>query len=341
MTKMLRITPVPVINALLFAVASVVTFPEFCFGNDPRPSSDTPFRVEPQPYMSRRAKRKARRRGTYIEFKTFENQNDSLITSQSPDVHKDQPYHDDCLPCQHFDIYLPQGCHSELPLIIWIHGTTWRNGTRDDCPITWLTNEGYAVASIGYRLSSEATFPAQVYDCLSAITFLEEQAEVWGIDPNKMCIAGASAGGHLAALSGLWNESIPNKPMPRVASICIFGAPTHLTTLGPEHDRSTSPASLLIGGPLPEFREAAQRASPLVHVNPDAPPILIVHGTNDKKVAPEQSKDFNSALEAAGIESYLVFVDAPHELPLNRSDEAGQALLSFLRQTLNPALHAR
>ena len=341
MMKMHRITQVPLFNILPFVVATVVTISEFCFGNDPRPSSDTPFRVEPQPHMSRRAKRKARRRGTYQAFETFDNQSDSLITSQSPDVHKDQPYRDDCLPCQHFDIYLPQGCHSELPLVIWIHGTTWRNGTRDDCPITWLTNEGYAVASIGYRLSSEATFPAQVHDCLSAIAILKEKAEVWGIDPEKICLAGASAGGHLAALSGLWNESIANGYLPHVASIGIFGSPTHLTTLGPEHDRSTSPASLLIGGPLPEFREAAQRASPLVHVNSDAPPILIVHGKADEKVPPEQSKHFHSALEAAGIESYLVFVDAAHELPLTRSDQAGRAFLSFLKQTLDPAMNER
>ncbi len=253
-----------------------------------------------------------------------------------PVVHRDQPAFNGCLPSQRFDIYLPAGCGGDLPLVVWIHGENWRTGSKVDCPVTWLAREGYAVASIGYRLSSEATFPAQVNDCLAALTAIERNAAIWGIDPERVCVAGAAAGGHLAALAGLWTESPVDGALPRVAAMSLFAAPTHLTTLGPEHDRPTSPASLLVGGPLPEFREVAQRASPLAHVAPGGPPVLIVHGRRDATVSPEQSIQFDAALKAAGIDSRLVMLDAAHDVPLSRSSAAGAALLEFLDRTLGP-----
>jgi acetyl esterase/lipase len=261
---------------------------------------------------------------------------DGAPAADQPVVHRDQPSVAGGLPSQRFDIYLPAGCGGNLPLVVWIHGKTWRDGSKDDCPITWLAREGYAVASIGYRLSSEATFPAQLDDCLAALTALERNAAIWGIDPERVCVAGAAAGGHLAALAGLWNGPPADAALPRVAAIGVFAAPTHLTTLGPEYDRPASPASLLVGGPLPEFREAAQRASPLAHVAPGGPPVLVVHGRRDTTVPPEQSVQFAAALEAAGIDSRLMMLDAADDLPLGRSSAAGVALLEFLDRTLGP-----
>jgi acetyl esterase/lipase len=338
-------------------VTALVTISEPCCANDPRPSADAPYGVEAQPRTSRRAQRRARRRGSLTE--SLESESEPKITKppllalpaaaaetslgadvggvpDQPLVHRDQPSVEGSLPSQRFDIYLPVGCGGNLPLVVWIHGTAWRDGTKDDCPVTWLAGEGYAVASIGYRLSSEATFPAQVDDCLAAITAIERNAAIWGIDPERVCVAGAAAGGHLAALTGLWNGPPAAESLPRVAAIGVFAAPTHLTTLGPEHDRAASPASLLVGGPLPEFREAAQRASPLAHVAPGGPPVLVVHGLRDTTVAPQQSVQFDAALKAAGIDSRLVMLDAAHDLPLDRTSAAGMALLEFLDRTLGP-----
>jgi acetyl esterase/lipase len=338
-------------------VTALVTLSEPCCANDPRPSADAPYGVEAQPRTSRRAQRRARRRGSLTE--SLESESEPKTTKppllalpaaaaetslgadlggvlDQPLVHRDQPSVEGCLPSQRFDIYLPVGCGGNLPLVVWIHGTAWRDGTKDDCPVTWLAGEGYAVASIGYRLSSEATFPAQVDDCLAAITAIERNAAIWGIDPERVCVAGAAAGGHLAALTGLWNGPPAAESLPRVAAIGVFAAPTHLTTLGPEHDRAASPASLLVGGPLPEFREAAQRASPLAHVAPGGPPVLVVHGLRDTTVPPQQSVQFDAALKAAGIDSQLVMLDAAHDLPLDRTSAAGMALLEFLDRTLGP-----
>jgi acetyl esterase/lipase len=338
-------------------IASLATLGDRCCANDPRPPADAPFGVEDQPRMSRRAQRRARRRGTLPDPAAADtgaepsiipvpllalpaaaagNAVDGDLAADQPLVHRDQPAVADGLPSQRFDIYLPAGCGGNLPLVVWIHGKTWRDGSKDECPITWLVREGYAVASIGYRLSSEATFPAQLDDCLAALAALERNAAMWGIDPERICVAGAAAGGHLAALAGLWNGPPADASLPRVAAISLFAAPTHLTTLGPEYDRAASPASLLVGGPLPEFREAAQRASPLAHVAAGGPPVLVVHGRRDTTVPPEQSVQFDAALKAAGIDSRLMLLDASHDMPLGRSSAAGVALLEFLDRTLGP-----
>jgi acetyl esterase/lipase len=246
---------------------------------------------------------------------------------------RDQPYGTGGHSRQRFDLYLPAGCGSGgLPLVVWIHGDSWRDGSRSDCPVRWLVDEGYAVASVGYRLSDTAVFPAQLDDCRAAVADLERNAEVWGIDRDRICVAGVAAGGHLAALVGL---SAP----PRVAAVCAMAAPTHLTTLGPEHDRSSSAASLLVGGPLPEFREAAQQASPLTHVSVDDPPVLIVHHRLDPSVPADQAVRLDAALRAAGCDSALLLLEGEaHRPALERSAPAGHSLLEFLDRTLGPGI---
>lgn len=261
----------------------------------------------------------------------FESDLPALI---KPLVHRDQPYGTLDNSRQRFDIILPADCGGEggLPLVVWIHGDTWRNGSKADCPIQWLIEEGYAVASIGYRLSDTAVFPAQLDDCQECLSVIIKNAAVWGIDKDRICVIGAAAGGHLAALLGL---SSP----PHVAAICAVSAPSHLTTLGPEHDRAHSPASLLVGGPLLEFREAAQRASPLTHVSPDDPPVLLVHGRLDAIVPVDQSVRLDTALRAAGVESRLVILNQDaHKPALTRTSLAGKTLLTFLDTELGPGI---
>ena len=226
--------------------------------------------------------------------------------------------------------------------MVWIHGDTWRNGSKADCPVEWLVDQGYAVASIGYRLSDTAVFPAQLDDCRAAVVELERNAEVWGVDRDRVCVAGVAAGGHLAALVGFSGQ-------PRVAAVCAVAAPTHLTTLGPEHDRASSYASMLVGGPLPEFREAAQHASPLTLVSTDDPPALIVHRRLDAAVPAEQAVRLDASLRAAGVDSTLVLLDGPPDgetvaaataarPALDRESVAGRALLEFLDRTLGPGV---
>jgi acetyl esterase/lipase len=269
--------------------------------------------------------------------------------------HRDQPYgrHEAGRPRhgrQRFDLYLPAGCNAGgMPLVVWIHGDTWRDGSKADCPVVWLANQGYAVASIGYRLSDTAVFPAQLDDCREAVAEIERNAEVWGIDRSRVAVVGSGAGGHLAALVGLASPVATNPAtataarsgdnLPRIAAVCAVAAPSSLTTLGPVQDRAGSAASRLVGGPLPEFREAAQRASPVTHVSADDPPILILHGAADSTVPAQQAAEFDAALKAAGVDSTLVVLaNVGHSLELGLGTPAGQALLAFLDRVLGAGI---
>ena len=100
------------------------------------------------------------------------------------------------------DLYLPPEGESPWPVIVWIHGGAWRTGNRADPPALFLVERGYAVASISYRLSREAIFPAQIHDCKAAIRWLRARAGEYDLDPARIGVWGASAGGHLAALLG-------------------------------------------------------------------------------------------------------------------------------------------
>jgi len=296
-------------------------------------------------------------------------------TSSGITTHRDQPYAAaggrPAHGRQRFDIHLPAGCNAGgMPLVVWIHGDTWRDGSKSDCPLVWLASEGYAVASIGYRLSDAAVFPAQLDDCRAAIAEIERHADVWGIDPDRVAVVGSGGGGHLAALVGLAGQLAispatspatstatspatapatgPDRPdhdpdeetaAIRIAAVCAVAAPASLTTLGPEQDRAGSPASRLVGGPLPEFREAAQRASPVSHVSADDPPVLLLHGAADRVIPASQAVEFATVLKAAGVDATLVVIPgAGHSPDLRMAMPAGQALLSFLDRVLGPGV---
>jgi acetyl esterase/lipase len=288
---------------------------------------------------------------------------DATLTSPVPaaagatgiTTHRDQPYGqpESGQPAharQRFDLYLPAGCNAGgMPLVVWIHGDTWRDGSKADCPLIWLASEGYAVASIGYRLSDSAVFPAQLDDCRAAIAEIERNAEVWGIDRDRVAVAGSGAGGHLAALVGLTShptasvatsaDRVGDTVFPRIAAVCAVAAPVSLTTLGPEQDRPGSPASRLVGGPLPEFREAAQRASPVTYVSADDPPVLILHGATDGTVPAKQAAEFAEALKAANVDTTLLILPTVgHRLGLDLGAAGGQALISFLDRVLGPGI---
>src|SRR5205085_165270 len=100
------------------------------------------------------------------------------------------------------DLYLPEKAQGRLPVVVWIHGGAWRAGSKDHCPAVPLTAKGFAVASINYRFSQHAVFPAQIEDCKAAIRWLRANADKYHLDPDHIGAWGASAGGHLVALLG-------------------------------------------------------------------------------------------------------------------------------------------
>jgi len=319
--------------------------------DDPRAPSETAAEIEPATgrRWSWRSQRRASRRLAAVRARPGKPDGEPAANAPGDDTHRgagltlrDQPYLEpDPDGRRRFDITLPGRCPGPVPLVVWIHGDTWRDGSKADCPVTWLALEGYAVASIGYRTSDLARFPAQLDDIRAALAEIVRRAGEWGLDPTRIAVVGHGGGGHLAALVGLADDPADEEAAaPRFppAAIALLSAPTDLPSLGPEHDRPRSPASLLVGGPLPEVREAALRASPVWHVSADDPPCLVIHGTADPSVPVDQALRLDAVLRAVGVPSTLLLLDrAGHAATISRGSLAGRALLEFLDAALRPA----
>ncbi len=222
---------------------------------------------------------------------------------------------------QKLDIYLPvERGESPLPLIIWVHGGAWQGGSKENCPARPFVQRGYAVASINYRLSQHAIFPAQIEDCKAAVRYLRANAGKYAFDPNHFGAWGASAGGHLVALLGTTGdvkelEKGENlNASSRVQAVCDYFGPTDFTVISNfpstmDHDAPDSPEARLIGGPIQENKEKCKRANPITYVTKDDPPFLIVHGDKDPLVPHNQSEILLEALKKAKVEAKLHIVE--------------------------------
>ncbi len=229
-------------------------------------------------------------------------------------AHRDLAYVVNGHERQKLDLFVPEKADGPLPLIIWIHGGGWQNGSKDGCPPlrNGYTQRGYAVASINYRLSGHATFPAQIEDCKAAIRWLRAHAQEYHLDPQRVGVWGSSAGGHLVALVGTSGDVKtfdvgPNlEQSSRVQAVCDYYGPTDFTvfvsTPGYEsHATASSPEAKLIGGAVLENQDQAARANPITYVSKDDPAFLIVHGDKDPVVPLNQSQLLYDALKRAGV----------------------------------------
>jgi acetyl esterase/lipase len=215
---------------------------------------------------------------------------------------------------QKLDLYLPEKAEAPLPLLIWIHGGGWQNGSKEGCPPLrqGFVARGYAVASLNYRLSGDAIFPAQIEDCKAAIRWLRAHAKDYNLDPERFGVWGSSAGGHLVALLGTsgdvkeFDVGANRDASSRVQAVCDYYGPTDfavfVTTPGYErHAGAEAPESKLLGGAVLENKAKAARANPITFVSKDDPPFLIVHGDKDGTVPINQSQLLFAALKQAGI----------------------------------------
>jgi len=215
------------------------------------------------------------------------------------------------------NIYSCKSSGKPLPLVMYMHGGGWANGDRTSCHrAVFLLEHGFTLASIDYRLTDAATFPAQLEDCKAAVRFLRANREKYNLDTEKIGVCGHSAGGHLASLLGTTGE---NSEFDRgdnfdfssdVQAVCNFYGPGSIPCLI-KSARLTGAndivqvAEKLIGGPLEEKKGIAEKASPLNYIHRNAAPFLIIHGDNDASVDVSVSKSFHKALLEAGVESHL------------------------------------
>src|SRR5512132_3660165 len=189
-----------------------------------------------------------------------------------------------------------------------------------------MLEQGYAIASLNYRLSQHARFPAQIEDCKAAVRWLRTHADTYGLDPSRFASWGESAGGHLAAMLGTAGhersfevgEHLEHSS--HVQAVLDFFGPTDVLQMdahplpeGTVHDAADSPESQLVGGPIQERPTEVARANPVTYVTPEAPPFLIVHGDRDPLVPYGQSLLLVDALRAAGVPAtFYTVVGAGH-----------------------------
>lgn len=242
------------------------------------------------------------------------------------------------------DLVLPrEESGPRLPLIVFIHGGGWRSGDKAGGLgrlVPFVATGQYVGATISYRLSGEASWPAQIHDCKAAIRWLRAHAEKYRIAPERIGVWGSSAGGHLVNMLGTSGgaqelEGAGGSPAhsSRVTCAVPFCGPTNF--LAPrrfEGGKRPSAVDLLLGGPLEEKQELARQASPLTYVSPDDPPFLLVHGTADGTVPFEQAEMFEEALRKAGVDVTLVkIIGGGHGIG---GDEVDQRVKAFFEKHL-------
>ncbi len=264
--------------------------------------------------------------------------------------YKNVEYVEDGHERHRLDLYVPhsQSRSKTFPLVIWVHGGAWRQGSKERfAHLNLLLDNGFAVACVNYRLSQHAIFPAQIHDCKAAVRFLRKNAERFDLDPTQFGAWGSSAGGHLVALLGtsanvselegdLDNQEVSS----RVQAVCDWYGPTDLLGMNQQagekgkidHDAADSPESLLTGAPIQNVPEKAERINPIRYVTSDDPPFLIMHGDRDYLVPRQQSELLNAALQEVGVSTTFVLVPgAGHGFTKHREH---QRAIDFFSQQL-------
>jgi acetyl esterase/lipase len=205
-----------------------------------------------------------------------------------------------------------------LPVIVFVHGGAWIAGDKSTAVprLAALAAGGnYVCASVGYRLSGEAIWPAQIHDCKAAIRWLRANATKYNLDPNKIGVWGTSAGGHLVSLLGtsgdvkeLEGDCGSADQSSRVTCVVDFCGPSDFSAIA-SAPRAAGPVAQLLGGSPDDFAKKAKAASPVTYVSPDDPPFLIVHGTEDNTVPLRQAEVLHETLQKAGVEVVFVKIE--------------------------------
>lgn len=244
------------------------------------------------------------------------------------------------------DLYLPANVKNP-PLIVWVHGGAWSAGNKDNYPPE-LVQKGFALASLDFRQTTEARFPANVHDIKAGIRFLRAKASEYGYRADRIAIAGASSGAHLAALVGVTNGNkelegtvgeFTSQSSNVQAIVSYFGASNLNSILAqstPFGLNVRRPALERLLGALPEnAKELATLASPVAHVDAKDPPLLLFHGDQDPQMPINQSHELEGAYRKLGLDVDLdVLHGVAHGGDAFFTGEALERATKFLNRTL-------
>ncbi|WP_345262680.1 alpha/beta hydrolase [Nibrella viscosa] len=269
----------------------------------------------------------------------------SMAQNRDPDVDKlaiqssrywlDIDYVGDGIVGHRLDIHLPKNGAGPFPIVVCIYGSAWRSNSSKGATFSTglgqtLLENGFAVASINHRSSSDATFPAQIQDVKAAVRFVRANAARFGLDNSFIGITGWSSGGHLSALTGTTNgvkkETINGLEVDiegslgkftqtgsQVDAVVDWFGPTDFLIMDScgssfSHNEAKSPESLLMGGPIQENKDKVALANPISYVRRGNPPFLLFHGNKDPLVPHCQSEKLFEKLQATSVKSELVIV---------------------------------
>ncbi|PFG58340.1 acetyl esterase/lipase [Vibrio sp. ES.051] len=246
------------------------------------------------------------------------------------------------------DLYTPSvESNARYPLLVWVHGGAWKRGSKDAIPeknpllLQSVLNEGYALASVDYRLSGEAIFPQPVQDINDALNYLHDNAEKLGIKADNLVMMGRSAGGHLAGFIGATNSAYNqvdfyDPPKYMVSAVVSFFGPTDLLELGNKGGKKTnkkSSVSRFLGDIPSHIPSIAKQASTTTYVNESAPPYIQLHGTLDKRVPLSQSEILKAKLDEYGVPNQLFIEEGVgHSASVFDTDKYVPHILDFLNQ---------
>jgi acetyl esterase/lipase len=211
----------------------------------------------------------------------------------------------------YLDIYRPlTPIARPTPAVIWIHGGGWSSGDKYPSQVTLLAKAGFFCASINYRLSGEARFPAALEDAKCAVRWLRANAAGYLVDPEAIGVWGGSAGAHLALLvacagelAGMEGDGGWTGVSSRVQAVCSYYGPTDLVLASGQ-----SSVASFIGPPLSVDPEAYRRASPIYYVDRSDPPLLLVHGDMDSLVPLSQAREMLAEYQKLKLEAQLIVV---------------------------------
>ena len=240
------------------------------------------------------------------------------------------------------DLALPQG-KGPFPTVVCVHGGAWRLGKRQDLTtlIKLLADEGYAAATVSYRLLPDAKFPDPLVDCKTAVRFLRANAEKYSIDKARIGTVGYSAGGHLVCLMGVANKDAGFEgneyadQSSKVQAVVSYFGPIDLTHYGSDDSAQKSIFVPLLGGRFKDKPELYKKASAITYVSKDSPPFLFLHGTMDTLVPIEQSRAMFAKLKEAGASAQIVeFEGAGHGWGGDDLKKSTKSMLKFFAENL-------
>jgi acetyl esterase/lipase len=210
------------------------------------------------------------------------------------------------------DLFVPQSGAGPFAAVVYLHGGGWRSGSRRQFHgyAAQMATSGFVGVTIDYRLSQEAQYPAAVEDCRAAIHWIRANSAKYNVDPERIGVAGQSAGGHLAALLGVTADTAL-----QVRAVAAFNPVLDLAAAAQSNPgEAVSAITSFLGVSYADNPDLWNEASPLAHVSENSAPMLLLHGTADAVVPYAQSVAMFDALKKAGVAAELYSVEGKGHL---------------------------